>query len=778
MLNHNILNTLFIAFFEADNQCKQSHNGRNELGYLIDELISSEWDYVNDLRLCQSAYIFPLSSSFDVSHIFINWNQLIQVHETSLTKLSDHYGIDMTVNLQSRYSFVFETFQSLFNTIIDLYVDYCSRQNESTRQLEVKLASDIRFRQIVNESQRKLRKLLEQQVNNEEPHQQSITAIGLNGDESGQLDSGQHSRALRNSNLPLTSYLIKPMQRITKYSLIFDRILKTISQNVDLKHLENQVEKLKSSAEILCRRVNEACRVKEDDEDNRIKLRWCQNHIKQQPSSHQQNITENQIPSESSLAKSSLGADLSAVSGRLSGSFSSDSASNSSMIQQQASSSNMETIIFNSHTNCLGPRRLIKTGSLFKLKASGRELVAFLFNDLLLLTQIKGGLSLRVRDVFRSERAQQAYYKPYKLPILLEDLQMIAFDEEQVASVTCSSINSSSIGEHEDQIMSFLDRYNSINYNLMAMDAADKNEWVRQLSEKSQEAREARAFHQSSARYLKPLRRLSSGECLGRLFVTVMELDKVALSQCASSPQLYPNTEHKLSTSWERKLSFSSHYIQPVQNVCLKMQLRRYRRRCGFDEDNREVIPLSDEFRTRTISTQHFGLEIPTRSPGGLIDNQSQLDISNGSPRSTHMIRLEDDCTQFLVPSKLVGLDFVDYLEMELVEESRFKETKLIARKRINIDQLIGCDTDQTPANSCNTPRQSMRGSRVWHPIQPNRPVEKVFRLKLVPMVNTNNKSHRSSYASSNEQFNSHNLPKLAVRLKLHLQLFGDKLHS
>lgn len=47
--------------------------------------------------------------------------------------------------------------------------------------------------------------------------------------------------------------------------------------------------------------------------------------------------------------------------------------------------------MFNSVTNCLGPRKFLHSGKLFKAKSS-KELYGFLFNDFLLLTQVKHGL--------------------------------------------------------------------------------------------------------------------------------------------------------------------------------------------------------------------------------------------------------------------------------------------------------------------------------------------------------------------------------------------------
>lgn len=49
-------------------------------------------------------------------------------------------------------------------------------------------------------------------------------------------------------------------------------------------------------------------------------------------------------------------------------------------------------LVFNSLTNCLGPRKLLHSGRLHKTKSS-RELWAFLFNDFLLLTQGAKSLS-------------------------------------------------------------------------------------------------------------------------------------------------------------------------------------------------------------------------------------------------------------------------------------------------------------------------------------------------------------------------------------------------
>lgn len=47
----------------------------------------------------------------------------------------------------------------------------------------------------------------------------------------------------------------------------------------------------------------------------------------------------------------------------------------------------LQQLVFNSVTNCLGPRKFLHSGKLFKAKSS-KELYGFLFNDFLLLTQV------------------------------------------------------------------------------------------------------------------------------------------------------------------------------------------------------------------------------------------------------------------------------------------------------------------------------------------------------------------------------------------------------
>lgn len=69
--------------------------------------------------------------------------------------------------------------------------------------------------------------------------------------------------------------------------------------------------------------------------------------------------------------------------------------------------------VFNSLTNCLGPRKLLHSGKLYKAK-SNKELYGFLFNDFLLLTyMVKQFVSSGSDKLFSPKSNSQ--FKMYKM---------------------------------------------------------------------------------------------------------------------------------------------------------------------------------------------------------------------------------------------------------------------------------------------------------------------------------------------------------------------------
>ncbi|KAL0614270.1 Intersectin-1 [Plecturocebus cupreus] len=84
------------------------------------------------------------------------------------------------------------------------------------------------------------------------------------------------------------------------------------------------------------------------------------------------------------------------------------------------SAGNTGQLVFNSVTNCLGPRKFLHSGKLYKAK-SNKELYGFLFNDFLLLTQITKPLGSSGTDKVFSPKSN-LQYKMYKTPIFLNEV--------------------------------------------------------------------------------------------------------------------------------------------------------------------------------------------------------------------------------------------------------------------------------------------------------------------------------------------------------------------
>lgn len=78
-----------------------------------------------------------------------------------------------------------------------------------------------------------------------------------------------------------------------------------------------------------------------------------------------------------------------------------------------------QQLVFNSVTNCLGPRKFLHSGKLYKAK-SNKELYGFLFNDFLLLTQTVKPLGSSGTDKVFSPKSN-LQYKMYKTVSLTPD---------------------------------------------------------------------------------------------------------------------------------------------------------------------------------------------------------------------------------------------------------------------------------------------------------------------------------------------------------------------
>ncbi|ESO89239.1 hypothetical protein LOTGIDRAFT_106084, partial [Lottia gigantea] len=239
----------------------------------------------------------------------------------------------------------------------------------------------------------------------------------------------------RTKNMPLSSFLLKPMQRITKYPLMIKQILKYTPE--DHADYQNLVDAL-SRAEELCSQVNEGVREK----DNSDQLEWIQKHV------HCDNIPEK--------------------------------------------------ITFNSVTNSVGPRKLLHSSLLYKVK-SNKELMGFLFNDFLLLTQPSKSLGNNISSHMLFSPKSTLHFKIYKTPMLLTDITLRKPTEEDSDSCHFQVC-------HTDRI-----------FNFRALTETERDLWSKHLE---------RAVNQHKKTVQKKIERAHSMRRtpgVGRLLVVILE---------------------------------------------------------------------------------------------------------------------------------------------------------------------------------------------------------------------------------------------------------------
>ncbi|XP_066517210.1 intersectin-1 isoform X3 [Hoplias malabaricus] len=290
---------------------------RKRQGY-IHELIVTEENYVNDLQLVTETFQKPLLESElltekEVAMIFVNWKELIMCNIKLLKALR-------------------------------------VRKKMSGERMPVKMIGDILTAQLPH--MQPYIRFCSCQLN-------GATLIQQKTDEVPDFKDFVKRLAMdpRCKGMPLSSFLLKPMQRVTRYPLIIKNILEnTPESHPDHSHLRQALEK----AEELCSQVNEGVREKENSD----RLEWIQAHVQCEGLSEQ--------------------------------------------------------LVFNSVTNCLGPRKFLHSGKLYKAK-SNKELYGFLFNDFLLLTQVTKPLGSSASDkVFSAKSHLQ--YRMYKTPIFLNEV--------------------------------------------------------------------------------------------------------------------------------------------------------------------------------------------------------------------------------------------------------------------------------------------------------------------------------------------------------------------
>ncbi|XP_033111617.1 intersectin-1-like [Anneissia japonica] len=154
-----------------------------------------------------------------------------------------------------------------------------------------------------------------------------------------------------------------------------------------------------------------------------------------------------------------------------------------------------EELVFNSLTNCLGPRKFLHSSMLHKVK-SNKELYAFLFNDFLLLTQpVRPGLLFSFSD-----NKPDMMYKMYRQPLFLSEVSVKVpsdVQDECVFNLT-----------HVEKV-----------YALKTDTEKLRNKWITQIENASKYSIETEKKKREKAQRARSMR--SKG--IGRLLVVIIE---------------------------------------------------------------------------------------------------------------------------------------------------------------------------------------------------------------------------------------------------------------
>ncbi|XP_076839345.1 LOW QUALITY PROTEIN: intersectin-1-like [Brachyhypopomus gauderio] len=387
---------------------------RKRQGY-VHELIVTEENYVNDLQLVTEIFQKPLLewellTEKEVAMIFVNWKELIMCNIKLLKALR-------------------------------------VRKKMSGERMPVKMIGDILTAQLPH--MQPYIRFCSCQLN-------GATLIQQKTDEMPDFKDFVKRLAMdpRCKGMPLSSFLLKPMQRVTRYPLIIKNILEnTPESHPDHSHLRQALEK----AEELCSQVNEGVREKENSD----RLEWIQAHVQCEGLSEQ--------------------------------------------------------LVFNSVTNCLGPRKFLHSGKLYKAK-SNKELYGFLFNDFLLLTQVIKPLGCSTSDkVFSSKSHLQ--YRMYKTPIFLNEVLV--------------KLPTDPSGDEPVFHISHIDRV----YTIRADSINERTAWVQKIKAASELFIETEKKKREKA-YLVRSQRATG---IGRLMVNIVE--GIELKPCRSHGKSNPYCE-------------------------------------------------------------------------------------------------------------------------------------------------------------------------------------------------------------------------------------------
>ena len=351
----------------------------------IQELIATEEAYVSDLEILITVFKEPLFNSralspAEVDAIFVNVEQLLATNKKFVKALKRRRRESVQSGIGGIES-IGDIIASNLSKMEQVYSRFCSRQLTAAKLIQRKTEENGYFTDMAKKC-------------------------------------AQDERC---KGLPLSSFLLKPTQRVTKYPDLVAKILeRTPPEHEDHENMRNACD----WAQYLCNKVNEGTRLHENAE----RLEWVQKHV-------------------------------------------------------QLAHSVDQHIIFNSETNFLGAREILHTGCLTKVN-SGKELVAFLFTDFLLLTLPEKEID-KVPNIFASDRAMSMFYRIYKQPYFLNEIELIQPSNNNGHSANSSASSSPSV-EHQlavDNCVFALNRKREKSVMMLrALSVNDRSLWINKLT--------------------------------------------------------------------------------------------------------------------------------------------------------------------------------------------------------------------------------------------------------------------------------------------------------
>ncbi|KAI6649449.1 Intersectin-1 isoform X5 [Oopsacas minuta] len=346
-----------------------------ELEFVITEILSSELAYLTDLQLVDELFFQPIEKNrlltqSQLKPIMVNWRDLVGVSRRMVE------GMQSDRDMQKSFEVMAELFYSQISSL-QRFVTWCSSQSNAISLLQKKLEGDASIREL-------------QSIWSQDP---------------------------RTAHLPISSFMLKPMQRITKYQLFMKRLLEICpASNTTLK---SKLDSALSQLENICLEANEGVRAHE----NATKVKWVMNHLE---FSENEVICKNIIHSKSEIT-----------------------------------------------------RKLLYTGKLVKTN-SNKELVGFLFDDLLLFTRPSKNLFQRhisTSDLFEDDECKLINYRcPFKLSNIVSVKQCVG-DECCFLMEVFDTL--------ENQIRSL---------QLRAESHANCKNWIKLLEEGTKRCREDKQF--------------------------------------------------------------------------------------------------------------------------------------------------------------------------------------------------------------------------------------------------------------------------------------------